>query len=345
MKIGIQPTPIGFTKHWINYCEESGIPYKLIDCYRNDIIEQLEDCDAFMWNHDLLLQKDNVLAKRILSAVEHSGKVTFPKFEEGWHYDDKIAQKFLLEAIKAPIVPTYVFTNIDKALKWAEQTTYPKVFKLKGGAGSSNVKLIKSLPQAKKVILKSFRRGYQPVSKNYFFSEARRKFSLKQISLTSFLKATVKYFLPINKDFLRNREIGYTYFQEFIPNNENDFRIVVIDQNKAFGIKRFNRENDFRASGSGNIVYLDESNCPKNCLKIAFEVAKKLNMDSIAYDFVYDENQNPLIIEITYAYGSKASNAKGYWDDSLKWHDEKIKMHQWMVENVVGKIKSKKTRS
>ena len=42
MKIGIQPTPIGFTNHWIKYFEDNKIPYKIIDCYRNDVIESPE---------------------------------------------------------------------------------------------------------------------------------------------------------------------------------------------------------------------------------------------------------------------------------------------------------------
>lgn len=339
MKIGIQPTPIGFTNHWIKYCEDNKIPYKIIDCYRNDVIEQLEDCDAFMWNHDLLLSKDNILAKRILFAVEHSGKITFPKFEEGWHYDDKIAQKFLLESIKAPLVPSFLFTNLNKALEWSGQTNYPKVFKLKGGAGSSNVKLIKSKREAVKVINKSFKKGHKPVNKDYFFEEALRRYKQKEIGSISFLKSMVKYFLPVRKEFLQVKEQGYVYFQEFIPNNDNDYRIVVIDKNKAFGIKRYNRKDDFRASGSGKIEYLDESNCPKDCLKIAFDVAKKLNMDSIAYDFIYDKDKNPLIIEITFAFGSKASKASGYWDEDFKWHSEKIYMQQWMVENVMKRVK------
>ena len=52
-------------------------------------------------------------------------------------------------------------------------------------------------------------------------------------------------------------EKGYIYFQEFIPDNDFDIRVIVIGD-KAFAIKRMVRENDFRASGSGSILYEKE---------------------------------------------------------------------------------------
>ncbi len=343
MKIGIQPTPIGFTNSWISYCKENSIPYKLVDCYRNDIIEQLSDCDAFMWHHDLLLTKDNIIAKRLLFAIEHSGKVVFPSFYEGWHYDDKIGQKYLLEALNIPFIKTYVFYEKKKAKIWAKETIYPKVFKLKGGAGSSNVSLVKSKTKANILISKAFSSGFKSITKRYFFKELIRKFQLKKISLIQLLKGVIRNQFLKNKSLISEKEKNYVYFQEFIPNNDSDYRIVVIDQNKAFGIKRYNRKNDFRASGSGIIEYLDEQNMPIECLKVAFETAKKLKMNCVAYDFVFNEVKQPVIIEITYAFGSKVSNASGYWDDTMTWHNEKIKMQDWMIEVVIKKIKNQST--
>ena len=47
----------------------------------------------------------------------------------------------------------------------------------------------------------------------------------------------------------------YVYFQKFLPNNKYDIRIVVIGD-RAFGFIRYNRENDFRASGSGKRIMI-----------------------------------------------------------------------------------------
>ena len=40
----------------------------------------------------------------------------------------------------------------------------------------------------------------------------------------------------------------------------------------------------------------------------------------MAYDFIYDENKNPLIAEISYTYGDYPEFSNGYWDKNLIWH-------------------------
>ena len=45
--------------------------------------------------------------------------------------------------------------------------------------------------------------------------------------------------------------ISYVYFQEYIDECEMDYRIIFLCKTKAFGLLRDNRNNDFRAYGSG----------------------------------------------------------------------------------------------
>jgi hypothetical protein len=40
----------------------------------------------------------------------------------------------------------------------------------------------------------------------------------------------------------------------------------------------------------------------------------------MAYDFVYDENNNPTILEISYTYGDYPEFSTGYFDTELIWH-------------------------
>lgn len=343
MKIGIQNNKSGFSKKWIEYCEKNNIDYQLIDMYADNAIEQLKDCDAFMWHTHHLSKKDYLVAKRLMTALEHSGKVCFPSIYENWHYDDKVAQKYLLEAIEAPLIPSYVFYDQGQALKWAEQTTYPKVFKLTGGAGSSNVKLIKSLKEAEKIIKRSFGRGYSIFNqRKVIYDEAISKYKNHKspLKLLKHLRFLLK---PLNKKWVNHTEKNYVYFQEFLPQNDYDMRILVINQNKIFGYKRFNRKDDFRASGSGQFEFFTPDNIDEKVLKIALKTARKLKMNSVAYDFVYDLNQAPKIIEITYAFGFKgAQKAPGYWDENFKWHEGVLNSFQyWMVENVIEQIRNK----
>lgn len=207
-----------------------------------------------MWHHSQNNPKDLLIAKQILFALEHSGKVVFPDFNTNWHFDDKVAQKYLLELIHCPIPKNHVFYEKESALKWAKSTSYPIVFKLRGGAGSFNVKLIKSFSDAKSIINKAFSQGFSNYDSLSAFKEIFRKFKIGKSSNINLLKSFAHLFIQPQYANVAGREVGYVYFQEFIPNNDSDIRVIVIGD-KAFAIKRNVRENDFRASGSGNIEY------------------------------------------------------------------------------------------
>ena len=152
MKIAIHNSPGSFSDFWIEYCQQQKRPYKLVNYYNNDIIFQLSDCDALMWHHHHADYKDVLFAKQLLFSLEQTGKKVFPDFNTSWHFDDKLGQKYLLESIGAPLVPTSVFYDKEEALAWAKNTTYPKVFKLRGGAGAANVRLAKNKKEAVRLI-------------------------------------------------------------------------------------------------------------------------------------------------------------------------------------------------
>ncbi len=337
MKIAIHHTPGSFSDRWIHYCEENNIAFKIVNCYDSDIVFQLDDCNALMWHHHHGNYKDVLFAKQLLYSVQVAGKKVFPDFNTTWHFDDKVGQKYLLESIGAPLVPSYVFYSKKDALNWIETTTFPKVFKLRGGAGAANVKLIKSKSVACNLVKKAFGKGFSQFNRWNNLSERIRRFKEGKDNMMGIIKGIGRLFIPTEFAKMYPREKGYVYFQEFIPNNKFDIRIIIVD-NKAFAIKRFTRENDFRASGSGNIVY-EKNHIDVRCVQIAFNVNSKLKCQSIAYDFVFDEFNNPLIIEISYGFAVEPYNqCSGYWDSSLKWHEGRFNPQEWMVQNLLCDI-------
>lgn len=337
MKIAIHHRVGSFSDRWIEYCQKNDIDYKLVNAFDNDIIQKVKDCDAFMWHHHHGQFKDVLTAKRILFALEQSGLKVFPNFNTGWHFDDKVAQKYLLEAIDAPLVPSYVFYDKKEALAWAKETTYPKVFKLKGGAGAKNVKLVKTYRDAKNLIHRAFNKGFPQFDKIGNFKERINKFNTGQDNLLGLAKGAGRLFITPDFSKLQNNESGYVYFQDFVPNNESDIRVVIIGKNHALAEKRLVRKGDFRASGSGNFNY---ENIDTAVVQLAFEVANKLDLQSVAFDFVLDEKNNPLIIEISYGFGTKGIlSAPGYWDSNLNWHEGSFNPQGWMVENLINSIR------
>lgn len=335
MKIGIHTTKGSFSERWVKYCDENNIAYKIVNPYDSDIVTQLKDCDVFMWHHHHGDYKDVLFAKSLLISLQQKGLKVFPDFNTTWHFDDKVAQKYLLEAIDAPLVPSYVFYTKKDALKWIESVSFPKVFKLKGGAGSSNVKLAKNRKQAKRLIKQAFGKGF---SQYDGFSNLKDRYKSYKNGRDSFLgvcKSFARLFIPTEYSKMHSREKGYVYFQDFIPNNTFDIRICVVDD-KAFALKRMCRENDFRASGGGRIIY-DKNQIDERCVKIAFDVNDKLKTQSIAFDFVFDENNNPLIVEISYGYSANAYDAcEGYWTKDMQWHaGNNFDFCGWMVESLI----------
>ena len=326
-----------FAKRWIDYCEKNNIHYKIVNCYDSNIIEQLKDCDALMWHHDHGKHKDVIAAKKILFALEHAGVKVFPDFKTSWHFDDKVAQKYLLEAIGAPMVPSYVFYDKKEALNWANHTTYPKVFKLKGGAGSANVKLVRTKSECINLIDKVFGKGFKQFDGMAYFLDSIKKYKSGTKSINQVAKAFGRMF--ISTDFSKHiaREKGYVYFQDFIPNLDSDIRIQVIG-NRATGLKRFVRKGDFRASGSGDFIELNKKNIDIRLIEIAFLIAKKINSQSLTIDFIYNKDQ-PLIVELSYGYPYKFyDNCLGYWDANLNWHEGKFISQHWMVEDLVNEL-------
>ena len=225
---------------------------------------------ALLWHWQNAILEDIISAKRIIPAIEKMGIKVFPNTATCYHYDDKIAQKYLLEAIDAPLVNTYIFYNEDKALKWLQEANLRMVFKLSRGAGSANVRFVKTKKQAKILIKTAFNSGFARIPS--FLNDAslnlrKHKKSADLLSVIKRLPNTLNHMFKYNK--MIGKEAGYIYFQEFIPDNKFDTRITVIG-NRAFAFRRFVRPNDFRASGSGNIDY-NQKYISKDAIKNSFQ--------------------------------------------------------------------------
>ncbi|UII77603.1 hypothetical protein LV716_07490 [Flagellimonas sp. HMM57] len=337
MLVAIHKRLGSFSDRWVRYCENNKIEYILVDCYSSDIIEQLTGAKILLWHWDQEDYKAVLFAKQLIYALEKTNITVFPSIDTSWHFDDKIGQKYLFETLKIPSVPSYVFFEKSKALEWAATTSYPKVFKLRGGAGAINVKLVRTKSKAKKLIKKSFGSGFGVSGRRALFYNRiwhfRKEKNLK--TLLGIFKGIARLFLKSRLEKVSGKEKGYSYFQDFIPNNKSDIRIIVIG-NRSFAIERFVRKGDFRASGSGLIRYLDNQTINFEALKIAFESTKKIGSQCIAFDFVIDEKKKPVIVEISYSFSIAAYDpCPGFWNSSLEWTKGSFVPQEFMLEDVI----------
>lgn len=332
MKVAIHNTPSSFAQEWIEYCKNAEIPFGIVDCYSNNIVSEMKSFDVLLWHHQQSNPIDYFMAKKLLTALEFSGKVVFPNHNTGWHFDDKVAQKYLLESLEIETPQNFVFYDIKSLKNYANTCKYPVVWKLKGGSGSRNVKLIMDKRELMLVGKRMFGNGIREYDPNEGIKEAVRRYKLGSKKLIDVLKAFVHLVYPVRYEKMSGKAWGYVYLQEYITNNDSDIRVIVIS-NKAFAIKRFVRANDFRASGSGYIEYKKE-HFSDDLIKKSFEISDKLNSQCIAFDFVF-RDKRPLLVEISYGFRKEAYyKCEGYWDKKLKWYPGSFNPYAWIIEDI-----------
>src|SRR5262249_8519471 len=137
-----------FSSRWASRAADTGVSVRLVNVYAPDFFEQLAGCDGFMWRFGYS-PAPRLFAKRLLPAIEHGfGIRVFPSFETVWHFEDKIAQSYLLRAARLPTPATWIFWDRSSAVDFCRSVTYPLVLKLSFGYQSSNVRLLESFDDA-----------------------------------------------------------------------------------------------------------------------------------------------------------------------------------------------------
>lgn len=337
--IAIHHRSNSYSEKWIEYCKEKNLNYCTIDLFDSDLINELrrKEVTHLLFHFGPMEYKIDLLLKKLSLILEQEGIKVFPGYTNYWHYNDKLGQKYLFEQLDIPHAPMKVFYTKEKAMEWVDNDeNLPFVFKLKRGAGSSNVKLVKSRRQGRKLVRKMFGKGVQPV-RSLFVDVGPR--ILKHKKKNDWLKALIRFPKTLYKNLTVNKdiptEVGYFLIQEFYPDNEYDTRVSIIGE-KACAFRRMVRKGDFRASGSGFIDY-KPGQINKEMIEMAYKAADKIGTHSTAFDFIYDKNGNPKIIEISSFYLSSAvTKAGGYWDRELEYHKEAIIPEHEILESLIS---------
>ncbi|MDN5848702.1 MAG: hypothetical protein L0H63_03555 [Nitrococcus sp.] len=263
----------------------------------------------------------------------------FPTAENYWHFDDKLAQKYLFDALGIPTPSTYIFFSHREALEWVKSAKFPCVFKLKAGAGSTNVSLIRNCGEAEARIARMFGRGYAP--HDSAIRDVRHKMRLHRAKRDWL--ATMKRGPQTMHTLWRNhrdldRERGYIYFQEFVDGNTHDTRVMIIG-NRAFAFRRKVRPGDFRASGSGLCDY-DPSHIDIACVKDAFAAARRIGATCMGFDFVNRRSEDrPLIVEMSYGIPpGLVFQCPGHWRSDMSWQDGHVWPQDAVLDDLLGTL-------
>lgn len=299
------------------------IPFIRLEASQPDFWDKVRKLDLFIlrWSQ---VDSDRQIAHDLLPIIEEKlGIKCFPDQNTCRHYDDKIKQYLLLKPLGYPMVESHIFWDKKEALAWTDQAEYPVVFKLRGGAGSQNVILIKNRNQARKLIKRMFGTGIYPEKFVNLDSVRFQHFSICR-ELHHLAGNIYRRSKGLDASPFWQLHKNYALFQKFLPGNKFDTRVTIIGE-RAFAFRRIVRKNDFRASGSGMIDY-NLSQIDMRCVKIAFEVSRGLKFQCMAYDFLFNQAGEPEFCEISYTFLSRAIfNCPGYFDPDLNWHEG----HYW----------------
>lgn len=326
-----------WTYPWIEYCKRNSLHHEVINPYQIHVIRKLLEFDIILWHFSNYQFVDMLMARNILNTLETHGKKVFPSFKDAWHFDDKLSETYLLESIQAPIPQSFYFYSL-KSVEQALQDIkirFPIVAKLRNGSGSHNVKMLQSendlIGYAKKMFgvgLNSSPSLLYKTTSNVRSAKDFNTFLRRAKRIPEFLRS-----LSNAKKF--NRERGYVYLQEFIPNDGFDIKVIVVKDKLSFFCRDI-RKGDFRASGGGAIFY-DRTLITPDLTKSAFRVADVLGLQCVGYDYVIDSsNHGNYIIEMSYGFAhALVTGAGGYFDRSGLWHDEPLDVPAEIIKNLM----------
>lgn len=327
---------------WTDYCIKNNIEYEVINPYKINVIKDLIKFDIILWHYSNYSYKDMLMAKNILNTLEDRGKIVFPSYKDAWHFDDKLAETYLLESVDAPIPSSYYYYKIDDvedAIK-NKAFNFPIIAKLRNGSGSHNVKMIKSGNDLISYAKKMFGTGLNSAPSLLYKSSSNIKSAKNLKTFINRAKRIPEFLRSLSNAKKFNVERGYVYLQEFIPNDGYDLKIVVVGDKLSF-IGRNIRQGEFRASGGGDLFY-NKAKVTKDVIQSAFETSDKSGFTCMGYDYVVNKmTEKGIIIEISYGFSHQALLAAGgYFDREGNWYDEPLNAPEELLKNLLEKCRS-----
>ncbi len=320
---------------WVEYCKENTLDHEIINPYENGVIKKLMEFDVVLWHYSNYSFKDMLMAKNILFTLEEHGKKVFPSFKDAWHFDDKLAETYLLESINAPIPKSYYYYDSKSLEADINNLSFPIIAKLRNGSGSHNVKMLKSKQELYSYSKKMFTSGISSAPSLIYKTSSNIKSSKNLKTFINRAKRIPEFLRSLSNAKKFNIEKGYVYLQEFVPNDGYDLKIVVVGNKLSF-IGRNIREGEFRASGGGDLFY-DKNRIIKDVIDSAFKTSDALGFQCMGYDYVVNsKTQKGIIIEISYGFSHQALLAAGgYFDRKGVWHETPLNVPKELLKNLL----------
>ena len=348
MIVAIHPDrvyPDRYGEQWAARLEERGIAVRWVDLTAPNAIQQVTGCDGVMWRYGHL-PEDMRVAPRVLATIEHLlGVPCFPDRATAWHYDDKVSQYYLLTGADFAMPPTWIFWDAAAARRWADGAVYPTVFKLAVGSSGANVLRVESVAEAHALINRMFGHGIPGGLVDAPAPETPRARTLRTLVRDAARRgrAALRALRGISSAGAPPRwsvERGYAYFQEWLPDQPFDTRVIVIGE-RAFAYRRYPHPGDFRASRSSGPRDYDPAGIDPRMLELCFAISRRFGFQSMAYDLML-HGDRPVILEMSYTFGVGAHKCGAYWTPALERVERDVWPYTAQVEDFVRTIEARR---
>jgi glutathione synthase/RimK-type ligase-like ATP-grasp enzyme len=252
----------------------------------------------------------------VIYALQLQGARIIPEYKFLRAVNNKVFMEILrdvssLEEIKN--TKTSHFGALEDLNRGIESIDQISVIKPAGGAMSTGV----SLSQNKSELLKNAKKLSRTKSLFFEFKDYLR---------------TLKH-----KGYLKESKHRKKFIvQNFVPNLDNDWKVLVFGE-KYYILYRKNRENDFRASGSGNFIFKED--VPSGIFDFAKKIFNEFKVPNISLDIGFDGKEFFLIEFQAIQFGSTTLQKSPFYfkQDKSDWviHKEKSILEKEYADSVV----------
>ena len=260
-RVGVIQDP-GESPRWTKYCrflKTNNIPFEFYDLHTVKWLENARVFDVIVGIESSQPYHLEEIRRKYYVLEHHLQKKCYPSYADLVLYEDKILEAYLSELYCFPFIKTYAYNCMSEAVYAAARFTYPIISKIVPCSGSIGVEMIDSEMQCLSLIKKAFSKGGR--------------------------KTHVRYASQKN----------YVYFQDYVPNDGYDIRIIVIG-NSVFGYYRKALDGDFRASGMGQV---EKRGLPPAAVQIARMVNDTLKSPMLVVDMLCGNDGKFYIVEIS----------------------------------------------
>lgn len=245
---------------WTKYrrfLENNGFPHEIYDLHAHDWIERAAPLDAVInvVSNDCERLEEACVKYHFLER--YLGKRCYPSAAQVRLYENKSLEAFIAAGCGLPFARTFVSHDREDALAMIETARYPLVSKIDYSSGSMGVELVPDVRRARRIVRQAFSRSGRKVHVPW------------------------------------RRQKGYVFFQEFVPNDGFDIRVILVGD-RAFGYHRRVPRGDFRASGMNTV---ERRGLPEEAIRVALEVQRHVRSPQLVVDMVHGLDGRYAIIE------------------------------------------------